>query len=173
MRVFELAKQLGVPSKDLMNDLKTLGVTVSNHMAALEDEVVTQIMNKSASQAKKDGSKDSATPVVKKKAAVSRPPVSKTVSAAAELPKAEKKLILVKRRQAESMVGGDLLPLKPEDELSLEEAAERLKSPLAPVEPVADVTPPSTERRTWKPYPALAWGNSGYSVLPTACSRVV
>ncbi|TRZ97869.1 MAG: hypothetical protein D4R81_11685, partial [Nitrospiraceae bacterium] len=26
MRVFELAKQLGVPSKDLMKDLKAMGV---------------------------------------------------------------------------------------------------------------------------------------------------
>jgi translation initiation factor IF-2 len=141
MRVFELAKQLGVPSKDLMNDLKTLGVTVSNHMAALEDEVVTQIMNKSASQAKKDGSKDSVPPVVKKKAATSRPVVSKTASTA-ESPKAEKKLILVKRRQAESMVGGELLPLKPDEELSPEEAAERHQAMLAPqIEPLGGVAP--------------------------------
>jgi translation initiation factor IF-2 len=145
MRVFELAKQLGVPSKDLMNDLKTLGVTVSNHMAALEDQVVTQLVNKSASQAKKEGSKDSPSPVVKKKASPARPAVSKTV-AATELPKAEKKLILVKRRQAESMVGGDLLPLKPEEELSVEEGAERLKAPLTPAEPVAGVMPPLTDQ---------------------------
>jgi len=40
MRVFELAKQLGVPSKDLMKDLKGMGVSVSTHMAVLEDETV-------------------------------------------------------------------------------------------------------------------------------------
>src|SRR2546425_7212044 len=53
MRVFELAKQLGIASKDLISDLKGIGVTVSNHMATLEDDTVAKILAKAAGKAKK------------------------------------------------------------------------------------------------------------------------
>ncbi|SDK47076.1 translation initiation factor IF-2 [Natronincola ferrireducens] len=38
VRVYQLAKQLGVSSKDLIERLKELSVEVGNHMSALEDE---------------------------------------------------------------------------------------------------------------------------------------
>jgi translation initiation factor IF-2 len=89
MRVFELAKQLSVPSKDLINDLKTIGVTVSNHMAALEEDAVTQILNKFGS-VKKETSKTASTLVVKKKAPTARPqPAAKVAPAPDEPPKGE------------------------------------------------------------------------------------
>src|SRR5207245_10618762 len=114
MRVFELAKQLGITSKNLISDLKGIGVTVSNHMAALEDDTVAKILAKAAGKAKK--------PVA---AALVKPP--KTIEAAkpakerdhtaalkakktpppiVEPPKAEKKMILVKRRPSETRVDG-------------------------------------------------------------------
>ena len=131
MRVFELAKQLNVPSKDLINDLKTIGVTVSNHMAALETEVVAQIVKKVET---KDAPKSPAAAAVKKKVLASRPPVAVKVPAvSAEAPKGEKKLILVKRRHSEPLLGPDLLPLKPEEELlPVEELTERVAAPSAP-----------------------------------------
>ena len=49
MRVFELAKQLGITSKHLIDDLKTMGVTVTNHMAALDEATVSQVLAKDAS----------------------------------------------------------------------------------------------------------------------------
>ena len=131
MRVFELAKQLNVPSKDLIHDLKTIGVTVSNHMAALETETVTEIVKKLE---KKDAPKSPAVSAVKKKVLASRPPVAgKVPSVPAEPPKVEKKLILVKRRHNEPLLGPDLLPLKPEEELMpVEELTERTAAPSAP-----------------------------------------
>ncbi len=124
MRVFELAKQLNVPSKDLIHDLKTIGVTVSNHMAALERKTVTEIVKKLE---KKDAPKSPPVSAVKKKVLASRPPVGvKVPSVPAEPPKVEKKLILVKRRHSEPLLGPDLLPLKPEEELlPVEELTER------------------------------------------------
>src|SRR2546422_13933 len=122
MRVFELAKQLGITSKDLISDLKGIGVTVSNHMAALEDDTVAKILAKAAGKAKK--------PVA---AALVKPP--KTIEAAkpakerdhtaalkakktpppiVEPPKVEKKMILVKRRPSETLVVGDVAPLQPD-----------------------------------------------------------
>src|SRR5437879_4585663 len=124
MRVFELAKQLGITSKDLISDLKGIGVTVSNHMAALEEDTVAKILAKAAGKAKK--------PVA---AALVKPP--KTIEAAkpakerdhtaalkakktpppiVEPPKAEKKMILVKRRPSETLVVGDVAPLQPVEE---------------------------------------------------------
>src|SRR6266540_1321188 len=124
MRVFELAKQLGITSKDLISDLKGIGVTVSNHMAALEDDTVAKILAKAAGKAKKPAA-----------AALVKPP--KTVEAAkparerdhtaalkakktpppiVEPPKAEKKMILVKRRPSETSVVGDVAPLQPVEE---------------------------------------------------------
>src|SRR2546422_2355500 len=53
MRVFELAKQLGIASKDLISDLKGIGLTVPNNMAPLEDDTVAKIRAKAAGKAKK------------------------------------------------------------------------------------------------------------------------
>ena len=36
MRVYELAKELGIPHKDLLNKIKTLGIEIANHMSHLE-----------------------------------------------------------------------------------------------------------------------------------------
>src|SRR2546425_248643 len=115
MRVFELAKQLGITSKDLISDLKGIGVTVSNHMAALEDDTVAKILAKAAGKAKK--------PVA---AALVKPPKERDHTAAlkakktpppiVEPPKAEKKMILVKRRPSETLVVGDVAPLQPVEE---------------------------------------------------------
>jgi len=141
MRVFELAKQLGVTSKDLMSDLKSMGVTVSNHMTALEDETVTQIVNKAAAKSGKEAPKAPKAPPgpssVKKKATAARPAASTKTPPPVTLPKIEKKLILVKRRQAEPVLGVDLLALTPEEEMMpVEDFSDRQRAggpaPVAP-----------------------------------------
>ena len=43
MRVYELAKELGTTSKDLLAKLETLGIEVKNHVSVVSDEVVEQI----------------------------------------------------------------------------------------------------------------------------------
>lgn len=40
IRVYELAKEMGVLSKDLISNLKDLGIEVGNHMSTLEEETV-------------------------------------------------------------------------------------------------------------------------------------
>jgi len=152
MRVFELAKQLEVPSKDLMKDLKGMGVSVSTHMAVLEDETVAKILAKSSMKTKKQpeappvkaaktGKAKAAKPIqekaekekgqassLKPKAAAGRAALSsKPALPVAEEPKAEKKMVLVKRRPVESPVLDDLAPLRPAEEAptSASVAAER------------------------------------------------
>src|SRR2546425_4696223 len=120
MRVFELAKQLGITSKDLIGDLKGIGVTVSNHMAALEDDTVAKILAKAKGKAQKPASlvklpktveavkpgrpleekPDKPDKADKEKVRIAALKAKKTPPPVAEPPKAEKKMILVKRRQA-------------------------------------------------------------------------
>src|SRR2546425_4387663 len=136
MRVFELAKQLGITSKDLIGDLKGIGVTVSNHMAALEDDTVAKILAKAAGKAQKPASlvklpktveavkpgrpleekPDKPDKADKEKVRIAALKAKKTPPPVAEPPKAEKKMILVKRRPSETALVGDVAPLKPVEE---------------------------------------------------------
>ncbi|HHY16529.1 MAG TPA: translation initiation factor IF-2 [Firmicutes bacterium] len=43
IRVYELARELGVDSKDLIANLNEMGMQIKNHMAALDDEVCQRI----------------------------------------------------------------------------------------------------------------------------------
>jgi translation initiation factor IF-2 len=152
MRVFELAKQLGIASKDLMKDLKGIGVSVSTHMAVLEDETVAKILAKTTAKAKKQAetpvkavkavakpkaAKPTPTPSPKPKAASPRAAATaKPAPPVAEPPKAEKKLILVKRRPSEPPAVGDLAPLRPADEaLAIGAGAAELSRAVPPPPP--------------------------------------
>jgi len=102
MRVFELAKQLDIPSKDLMKDLKGMGLSVSTHMAVLEDETVAKILAKSSAKTRKQAETPSVKAVKTIKAKAAKPSLKpKTAPPVAEPPKAEKKMVLVKRRPLE------------------------------------------------------------------------
>lgn len=43
MRIYEIAKELGVSSKDVMSVLKSLGVDFSNHMSVLSENIVSKV----------------------------------------------------------------------------------------------------------------------------------
>jgi len=117
MRVFELAKQLGVSSKDLMKDLTGMGLSVATHMAVLEGETVTKILALASAKTKKqpDAVPAKAAKTVKAKPAkpVGSSPKTKAVVLVAETPKAEKKMVLVKRRSLETLGVEALAPLTP------------------------------------------------------------
>jgi translation initiation factor IF-2 len=66
MRVYELAKQLGMENRDLIPELKRLGIAVASHSSTLDEEAVQKALSKLApnkvkpapkSAAKPDGSK--------------------------------------------------------------------------------------------------------------------
>ncbi|HEY6288827.1 MAG TPA: translation initiation factor IF-2 [Nitrospiraceae bacterium] len=46
MRVYALAKQLGMENRDLIPELKRMGVTVASHSSALDDDVVQKVLEK-------------------------------------------------------------------------------------------------------------------------------
>ncbi len=90
MRVFELAKQLGKTSKELLADLAKQGTTLKNHMSVVDDDVVEALLKKHG--AKKDATTATAPKrgqvLIKKRpqaeVAVSEAPVSPPVMPAQE-----------------------------------------------------------------------------------------
>ncbi|MFQ5455671.1 MAG: translation initiation factor IF-2 [Nitrospirota bacterium] len=46
MRVFKLAKKIGITSKELIQELNKMGVAIKNHMSMVEDSCVDSILNK-------------------------------------------------------------------------------------------------------------------------------
>ena len=55
MRVYELAKQLGMENRDLIPELKRLGITVASHSSALEPEAVQKALERLAPKQKTSG----------------------------------------------------------------------------------------------------------------------
>jgi translation initiation factor IF-2 len=46
IRVHELAKQMGIPSKQLVDILQGMGLNIKNHMSTLEDNQVNWVKKK-------------------------------------------------------------------------------------------------------------------------------
>ena len=55
MRVYELAKKLGMENRDLIPELKKMGVSVASHSSALDDDIVHKALDKLASKGKGAG----------------------------------------------------------------------------------------------------------------------
>ncbi|MGQ0665910.1 MAG: translation initiation factor IF-2 [Nitrospiraceae bacterium] len=55
MRVYELAKKLGMENRTLIPELKRMGVSVASHSSALDDDIVQKALDKLAPKAKDGG----------------------------------------------------------------------------------------------------------------------
>jgi translation initiation factor IF-2 len=44
MRVYELAKRLGLENKTLLSELKKMGVSVASHSSALDDDIAQKVL---------------------------------------------------------------------------------------------------------------------------------
>lgn len=113
MRVYELAKQLGMENRDLIPELKRLGIAVSSHSSALEDDAVQKVLEKlgpkqktAAKLAAKAGEGDAGRGDRHKEseAGTHHPAGAKAAGAhpvATEEPKPDKRRILIKRKRAD------------------------------------------------------------------------
>jgi translation initiation factor IF-2 len=93
MRVFELAKKVKLTSKDLLRELKKMGIKAQNHMASLQESDVQRILGRF----KKETTESVDTPVKKKnrvliKRKIVAPPPEETPEIQAEEKKEEKKI---------------------------------------------------------------------------------
>ncbi len=140
MRVYELAKKLGMENKDLIPELKKMGVPVASHSSALDDDTVQKALEKLSPKAKgavKAGGKASGDDVVGKtrdtevkhegghgaKASASKAAIVE------EPAKADKRRILIKRKKEDEPVEASVPVPPPPSET---EAAPVAAAPAAP-----------------------------------------
>ncbi|MGH7209660.1 MAG: translation initiation factor IF-2 N-terminal domain-containing protein, partial [Nitrospiraceae bacterium] len=137
MRVHELAKKLGMENRDLIPELKRLGIAVSSHSSALDDAAVQKVLQKLTpmtkpapkagskrdeveSEAKPQEAKPEALkreevkkePAPRKRAAPPREPAKGPTQKSPpvvieEPPKVDKRRILFKRKKADEEVGAE------------------------------------------------------------------
>ena len=102
MRVYALAKQLGLENRELIPELKRMGITVASHSSALDDDVVQKALEKLGPKvkalAKATGREADAGRGERSKAGL-----AKAAPAAEESSKSDKRRILIKRKRADDI----------------------------------------------------------------------
>ncbi len=158
MRVYELAKKLGMENRDLIPELKRLGITVASHSSALEEDAVQKVLEKlgpkhkasvKASEAvggRGERSKDAGAPH-----APAAKPASAQMAAPAEEPKPDKRRILIKRKKSDEVSAEESLALHgAEGSLLSGPATESIAAPSVPLHPhVETPLPPHPELTTF------------------------
>ena len=107
MRVYALAKQLGMENRDLLPELKRMGITVSSHSSVLDDDVVQKVLDKLGSKLKTPGRDAEADAGRGERSKISvasdhtvRAKVGSTQTVSAdESSKSDKRRILIKRKR--------------------------------------------------------------------------
>jgi len=108
MRVYELAKKLGMENRALIPELKKMGVSVASHSSALDDEIVQKVLDKLASKSKDAGkvTEGEAGHGAKHAHHVSHPKAGSAKSQLVEEPaKPDKRRILIKRKKEDEPIG--------------------------------------------------------------------
>src|SRR4051812_37601805 len=123
MRVYEIAKEVGIPNKDLIAKIRALGLEVNNHMSSLDADDVARIKRS----------------IEKEKQSVASPQQTQVVSPTGTV---------LRRRSS-----GDKAASSGSEERSVERAPVAPPAPAAPApvirrrvvaeEPAAPVTPPA------------------------------
>jgi translation initiation factor IF-2 len=111
MRVYELAKKIGMENRDLIPELKRLGINVASHSSALDEETVRRVLEilmPGADQAKKkaDGKQESEAARHAKRDGGRTPASKSPVLPVEEAPKSDKKRILFKRKKTDESPAG-------------------------------------------------------------------
>ncbi|MBH0177496.1 MAG: translation initiation factor IF-2 [Nitrospira sp.] len=167
MRVYELAKKLGLENKTLLSELKKMGVSVSSHSSALDDDIAQKVLDKFTPSAK-DGGKvgEGSTPQgIKTAHDVHHVKAGAVKSQVVEQSaKPDKRRILIKRKKED----------EPNEVLSPAQTSEVDASLVAPTAAsLSEVSPePPIAVETESIQPVEAAAPSGV-VLPTPAAPVV
>jgi translation initiation factor IF-2 len=129
MRVYALAKQLGMENRDLIPELKRMGITVASHSSALDDDVVQKVLEKLSPKLKAHGKTTGRTAEAEADAgrgerskigmassdhaAGARAGSSHAAPAAEESSKSDKRRILIKRKRADDVPAEEPVSLPP------------------------------------------------------------
>ena len=121
MRVYALAKQLGMENRDLLPELKRMGITVASHSSVLDDDVVQKVLDKLGSKLKtpgRDAEADAGRGERSKIGVASdhtaRAKVGSTQTVSADEPsKSDKRRILIKRKRPDDAPAEEGAPSLP------------------------------------------------------------
>ncbi|NOU11214.1 MAG: GTP-binding protein, partial [Nitrospira sp.] len=143
MRVYELAKKLGMENRVLIPELKKLGVSVSSHSSTLEEDIVQKALDKLAAKSTSQGTGIEREVGAKLAEHTSR---GKTVAAkgsVVEEPlKPDKRRILIKRKKEDEPIEAILPASIGETERSAQPASSSLvTTPTPSVDPLASDGP--------------------------------
>ncbi len=105
MRVYELAKQLEMENRELIPALKRMGIAVTSHSSALDDDVVQKVLTKLSPKAKVPAK------------ATGKAALAPAAPVVAEDAKADKRRILIKRKRDDEASAEDSASL-PESEMT-------------------------------------------------------
>ena len=100
MRVYELAKQLGMENRELIPELKRLGIAVASHSSALDDDSVRMALEKLSSKAR-GGETPAPGHEAKKMVRLPKEHGASHAVAHEEPSKPDKKRILIKKKREE------------------------------------------------------------------------
>ena len=121
MRVYALAKQLGMENRDLLPELKRMGITVASHSSVLDDDVVQKVLDKLGSKLKTPGRDAEADAGRGERSKISvasdhtvRAKVGSTQTVSAdESSKSDKRRILIKRKRPDDAPAEEGAPSLP------------------------------------------------------------
>jgi len=170
MRVYELAKKLGMENKTLLPELKKMGIAVASHSSALDDDVVQKVLDKFLPNAKGEGKAGAGRGEQAARAAhdTGHAKAGVAKSQVVEQPaKPDKRRILIKRRKEEESPE----PPSPAPVGDIEPGVAAAPAAAAPAPP-APATPPVTAEVERIP-PAEAEAPSGEVVPLTTPPPVV
>ncbi|TKB65651.1 MAG: translation initiation factor IF-2, partial [Nitrospira sp.] len=120
MRVYVLAKQLGMENRDLIPELKRMGITVASHSSVLDDDVVQKVLEKLGPKLKATGraaetdagrGERSKVGTTSDHASGAKAGSSQAAPTAEEPAKSDKRRILIKRKRADDVLAEETAPI--------------------------------------------------------------
>ncbi len=169
MRVYELAKQLGMENRDLIPELKKLGISVASHSSALEDDAVQKALEKL-------GPKQKAGAKVVVRVSEGEPTkadrhkdgdaAAKADAAVDEGAKPEKRRILIKRKKTDEAAAEE--PLAP---MGSESAVAPAPEPIAAAPSHAHPESPPTSHPELPPIGTILQQPPSHAVAPAAPAK--
>jgi translation initiation factor IF-2 len=180
MRVFELAEKVNKTSKELLAELKKMGIKATNHMATLEKTQVRLVLDKFVKKPASPPPVRPAGPAVKRAGTVkpAKPPVRPSAVSTAPPPAEKKTRVLIKRKPVEPAVEqSTMAPAATVAEVAPSGPARVAVAPtkVEPTEPVAKpATPPAmpAEIHPEEAHPVITPSPAAHPPLPKEAKPV-
>ncbi|MHB8840963.1 MAG: translation initiation factor IF-2 [Candidatus Aquicultor sp.] len=161
MRVYELAKQMGISSAELMDKLKTIGIEVKSHAASVDPEVVRKLDDaakassspRAAVQDKETVAKKTATTKPAKDSTKTAAPVTSKPGAKAQAKPAQEKAPVAEQTKAAPQVKAAETPKAPQ--------AERPSQPAQPAKTGINAQGGANVQASARPKPAASQPQGG------------